>query len=168
MVNLRATQKMLRLLPEPRADPPSSDTALGDWYVDRIAVSHNPLLLLVCSNALLPMLLPAREVRELPKRLPLLVLERLVRQGIALEIAELESRAMDPVVVSKTRDRSIVGSMVDFAKTVPYHLVALGWKDPDLVQVELQLAQTPCRAKLGFEQTIFPDRKTLELLNARW
>ncbi len=168
MVNLLATRKILRFLPEPSVDAPSSDTALGDWYVNRIVVDRKPLLLLVCSNALLPMLLPAREVRALPDRLPLLVLERLVRQGIAPEIAARESRSMEPVIVGRTRDRSVVGSMVDFAKTVPYHLAASGWNDSDLVRVELQLARTPCRSGASFEQTIFPDRKAPELLNAKW
>ncbi len=61
MAILRATQKLRRFLPDPGVDAPSSDTALGDWYVNRLVVDRKPLLLLVGSDALLPMLLPARE-----------------------------------------------------------------------------------------------------------
>ena len=79
MVILRPTRKALASL-VPLTDVASgSDTALGDWYVNRIVVARRPLLLLVSSRSLLPILAPAREVRGLPMRLPGLVASRLKR-----------------------------------------------------------------------------------------
>jgi hypothetical protein len=61
MVILRPTKKLTALLPAAQAVPVRSDTALGDWYVNRIVVDRQPLLLLVSSTSLLPMIVPARK-----------------------------------------------------------------------------------------------------------
>lgn len=82
MVILRATQKVLRLLPQSGHDPGASDAALGDWYVNRIVIARQPLLLLVSEKSLLSVLSPARDVKGLPKRLPETVAARLRRLGI--------------------------------------------------------------------------------------
>src|SRR5260221_21550 len=99
MVILRRTKKLQSLLPATTNIPDCSDTALGDWYVNRITVSHQPLLLMFSSTSLFPMLLPARDVRSLPRRLASIVRERLKRLGIADAAIDAELQAMDPVVV---------------------------------------------------------------------
>ena len=167
MVVLRATQKMMRRLPASSAEPGISDTALGDWYVNRIVVDRQPLLLLVSSNSLLALLAPARAVRELPNRLGPMVSQRLERLGIAGELIEAELTAMSPVLVGPTRDRSVLGSMVDFAKHVPFYLELGGWDTTTLPFVEARLAETPCRITGRFEDTIFPDRATARLIQER-
>ena len=105
-----------------RRVPASSDTALGDWYVNRVVAARQPLLLLVSSTSLLPMLIPARDVRGLPTRLVALVEARLRRCGLDDRTIAAETRAMASVAVGPTVDRSVLGIMVDFAKAVPYHL----------------------------------------------
>ena len=82
MVVLRATHKVLQLLPESADAAPASTTALGDWYVNRIVVDRQPLLLLVSANSLLPAITTARDVKSLPKRLASVVGARLSRLGI--------------------------------------------------------------------------------------
>src|SRR5947207_1663508 len=81
MVALRRTQKLAAALPLPNAASCESDTALGDWYVNRLTVDRRPLLLLVSSRALLPVLIPARYVSGLPLRLADIVGARLHRLG---------------------------------------------------------------------------------------
>jgi hypothetical protein len=44
VVVLRATQKVLRSLPPATTVAVETDTALGDWYVNRIVVDRQPLL----------------------------------------------------------------------------------------------------------------------------
>jgi uncharacterized protein DUF6933 len=56
MVILRATKKLSSALPASHTVPTCSDTALGDWHVNRIVVDRRPLLLLVRSTSLLPLL----------------------------------------------------------------------------------------------------------------
>jgi hypothetical protein len=145
-----------------------SDTALGDWYVNRIVVDRQPLLLLVSSTSLLPILLPARDVRVLPGRLRALVGARLQRCGIDTLAIDSELRAMCPVAIGPTVDRSVLGIMVDFAKAVPYYLEPGAWHEGTLQLVEDRLAKTPCHAARATERVIFPEQRAPHLLGARW
>jgi hypothetical protein len=168
MVVLRATKKLLSKLPAVRGAVAGSDTALGDWYVNRLVVDRRPLLLLVSSSSLLSILTPARGVSSLPQRLSTLVAGRLRGLGIGRGLIDAEVAAMDPVVVTGTQDRSVLGSVVDFAKAIPVYLPIGGWDVTDLQVVEARLAETPCRVSGSFEATIFPVRATPDLLAARW
>jgi hypothetical protein len=168
MVILRPTRKLSSLLPATEVVPTKSDTALGDWYANRLVVDRRPLLLLVSATSLLPMLMPARDVRRLPDRLALLVGARLMRCEIDFEAIDAEIRAMSLVAVCPTVDRSVLGIMVDFAKAVPHYLQPGRWDDSTLRLAEERLAETPCHAAGSSERVIFPDRKAPELLRAKW
>ena len=159
---------MLSLLPESLDAGSSSDTALGDWYVNRLVIDRKPLLILLSSRSLLPILMPARDVRALPGRLPELVADRLKRLRIASRLIVAETAAMAPVNIARTADRSVLGIMVDFAKSIPYCLQNCGWNETTLPFVESRLAETPCYATRRFEEVIFPERRAPELLAARW
>src|SRR3972149_6891191 len=72
MVVLRATQKLAKVLP-PSADAAAeSDTALGDWYVNRLIVDRQPLLLLVSARSLLAIVTqpPFHSWKPSSKRIP--------------------------------------------------------------------------------------------------
>jgi hypothetical protein len=168
MVILRATRKLLASLPVSSLPVAPSDTALGDWYVNRLVVDRQPLLILLSSRSLLAVLTPARAVRTLPNRLPALIASRLQQLGVAERLVDAEIRAMAPVVIAKTEDRSVLGFLVDFAKMIPYYLEAGAWDETTLPFVEAKLARTPCHAGKRFEEVIFPDRAAPKLLAARW
>jgi len=168
MVVLRATQRVLRQLPAAPQDVEESETALGDWYVNRLVVNRRPLLLLVSSRSLLAMLTPARDVRMLPERLGLLVADRLRRLGIPKGLIESEVAAMDPVVTAPTRDRSVVGILVDFANSVRYYVPDVGLDVTKLASVEDRLARTPCHASRRSDEVVFPDTVAPKLLANRW
>ena len=168
MVILRPTRKLYGLLPPAPTAPGPSDTALGDWYVNRLVVDRQPLLLLVSATSLLPILVPARDVRGLPERLPGLVERRLQRYGLDGVVIGAEARVMRDVVVAPTVDRSVVGIMVDFAKAVSWYLEPGQWTDATLPLVEDRLAETPCRGSQRAERVVFPDRKAPELLRQKW
>ncbi len=168
MVVLRATQKVLRALPPETASAVASDTALGDWYVNRLVVDRQPLLLLVSSLSLLTIVALGRNVRALPGRLPTMVADRLRRLGMARDLCDAEVGAMSPVQIGPTQDRSVLGSMVDFAKTIPFHLPLDGWDDTALRIVEARLVQTPCRVGGNYENTLFPDEVAPRLLEEKW
>jgi hypothetical protein len=166
MVVLRPTRKLGSVLPTSDALGVSTG-ALGDWYVNRVVVDHQPLLLLVSAASLLPIVVRATKVRDLPARLPEVVAFRLVRLRIAASLIESERREMMAVQIATANDRSVIGMMVDFAKGISDHLEA-GWKDDDLRGLEDRLAETPCHAGKRQDLVVFPDRKTRELLAARW
>ncbi len=166
MVILRPTRKLHSSLPTVAATAPS-DTALGDWYVNRIVVRRQPLLLLVSSTSLLPIVLPAREVRSLPRRLESVVSERLRRLGIEAELITAEVRAMRPVVTAATIDRSVLGIVVEFAKLIPHYRAANIDAHHELAGLEDWLQHTPCHASSTAE-VVFPDLEAAALLGARW
>ena len=168
MVTLRRTLKLARVLPVSPMPSDRSDTALGDWYVNRVTVHRHPLLLLVSARGLLPILLPARNVSTLPQRLPEIVEARLRRLGVDASVARAEVVAMEPVLTGPTIDRSVVGIMVDFAKALPFALQRPTWDESSLAGAEARLSKTPCHATRRFEDVVFPDRKAPELLLARW
>jgi hypothetical protein len=133
-----------------------------------VVIDRRPLLLLVSSASLLPILLPAREIRTLPQRLAAVVGRRLAHAGVPEPHIAAETRAMRDVVLGPTLDRSVVGIMVDFAKALPYYLKPSLWDESTLTVVEARLAETPCHAARAFDRVIFPDRKAPEVLQAKW
>lgn len=46
-------------------------------------------------------------------------------------------------------DRSALGTMVNFAKGLPYYREARHWEESDLLRVEDRMAETPCRSVAG-------------------
>ena len=168
MVLLRPTAKLHHFLPPADEPAQSSDTALGDWYAGPLKVDHQPLLLLVSARSLLTILTPARQVATIPRRLPTLVAARLRRLGAAADLIEAEVGAMSPVQLARTRDRSVLGSLVDFAKAIPFYLPIRAWDETTLPFLELRLAQTPCRCGDRSTKTIFPEDETVSLLQERW
>jgi len=168
MVILRPTQKLRKALPVTEAATHESDTALGDWYVNRIVVDRRPLLLLVSSKGLFPLLVPARDVSSLPSRLPDLLAAALRRLSVPEELIVAECKAMEPVVVAPTRNRSVLGIMVDCAKSIPHHLAPGLWSDDTLPLVEYMLARTPWFAGKRADEVLFPLQAMPELLAARW
>jgi hypothetical protein len=168
MVILRPTQKLRPVLPATDLGDLRSDTALGDWYVNRVVVHRQPLLLLVSSASLLPMVLPARDLRTLPERLGVVVGARLQRCGIDARAIDAEVQAMGPAAIGPTLDRSVLGIMVDFAKAVPYYLEPGDWNEGTLRLVEERLAETPCHASHAAGRVVFPEQKAPELLAAKW
>jgi hypothetical protein len=168
VIVLRATRKVLKSLVVSASDADISDTALGDWYVNRVVVDRQPLLLLVSSASLLSIVTYARDVKSLPDRLAQAVGSRLQRLGVHDDVIAAEIQRMETVRVGSTCDRSVVGQMVDFAKTIPCVLPIDGWAAPDLLRVEDLLGETPCRVSGSFSQTIWPARDAVQLLGERW
>lgn len=148
--------------------PDASDTALGDWYVNRLVVDRQPLLLLVSSLTLLPIVVPARDVRHLPEQLPLLVRRRLQRCDLDPAWLNAEIAAMTPVVIAKTASRSVLGVMNDFVHAVPFYLPADGWDPTSLPFVEGRLSYTPLFTSRASRDVVYPATATPELLRARW
>jgi hypothetical protein len=168
VVVLRATKRVLQRLPSFGSNSGASDTALGDWYVNRFVVDRKPLLILVSSKSLLAILIPARDVRSLPARLSNIVAERLVRLGVSATLVRREIEVMEPVHLAPTLDRSVLGVMVDASRAVPFYLPEGGWGEVDLHVAEVKLAHTPYYAGRRREEVVFPGLAATELLSARW
>ncbi len=164
---LRRTEKLAALLPVTLPAPNASDTALGDWYVNRLVVDRQPLLLLVSALTLLPIVIPGRDVRTLPTRLGELVRRRLQRLDVLGEWIDAELAAMVPVAVAKTASRSVLGVMNDFAHGIPYYL-SRGWDENSLPLVGDKLADTPLFASGPRDGVVVPRLAAPERMRAQY
>src|SRR6476661_8072373 len=116
MVVLRCTQKLLVRLKR-AGDVPAAEstTRLGDWYGNIFRIGRRQHLLFISERSRLPVVIPIRELKRLGTVFPDAVCERLSLVGIAArDIAEEEMR-MSELVFSRTRNRSLLGTLNDFA-----------------------------------------------------
>jgi hypothetical protein len=125
----------------PGADTQRPTNRLGDWYATTLNVGHRRLIHCVSEKSLLSIILPAKDVRQFPSRLPDAVRSLLSRLGVPADVIETEVAEMLPISVGLTRDRSVVGSMVDLARQAEFYLAA---DRPPVADLELALAAVPC------------------------
>ncbi len=116
MVVLRCTQKLLVRLKQPDVSPVTeSTTLLGDWYGNILRIGRQESLLFISERSRLPVVVPIREMRRLETTLPDAVCAALSAIGVAsADIADERSR-MSTIAFGKTRNRSLLGTLNDFA-----------------------------------------------------
>lgn len=161
MVVLRCTAKLLKRLKmekEPLKDPGPSTTALGDWYANIVYVQRRPLVLTVSEKSLLPLLMPARDLDQLPGHLMRALVERVQRMGLPDTVLQQEISRMEPFIYGKTASRSILGSMNDFADNLKY--IPGIHSDWGLVDMIDWLGDMPC-GSIGYK---YPSERARELL----
>ena len=116
MVVLRCTQKLLVRLKQV-GDLPSveSTTRLGDWYGNIFWIGRRQHLLFISERSRLPVVIPISEGKRLGTVFPDAVCEVLANLGVtAADIAEERSR-MSELAFARTRNRSLLGTLNDFA-----------------------------------------------------
>lgn len=115
------------------------------------------LALLVNERTLLPVLLPLAPADTLPERVAPALRRVLAARRVDPAFIDREVAAMAGVVVAKTFNRSVVGTMNEFA------FEARVYRDlgdaADLVGLAIRLAETPCSA-IGYNS---PDRLLREI-----
>ena len=158
VVVLRLTRRLLDRVGPPTPDPPASTTVLGDWFGHLVYFGHQRYVLLVSEHSRLPVLLAGRDLRNLTHNFPEALTQVLAALGIADATIAREVDATREAVIATTNNRSLLGTLSDFAHMLSYWLS--GEPDVDLVKLSLRLARTPVRPLAG----TFPDRVTRELL----
>lgn len=162
MIVLRCTRKLAtRLTLTPGAEDLEPTAKLGDWYAGLLNVGHQRFVHCVSERSLLSVILPARDVRQLPSRLPAAVRSLLERLGVPAPVIDAEVASMLPVCVGLTRSRSVVGSLVDLGRQAAFRLAPGG---PPMADLELALAAVPC---LKLEPDVMPFRTAGALLGVR-
>jgi hypothetical protein len=121
MLVLRCTQKLLVRLKQVGDWPPvESTTRLGDWYGNILRIRRRQHLLFISERSRLPVVLPIGEAKRLGAVFPDAVCERLALVGVAaVDIADEQSR-MKEIAFGRTRNRSLLGTLNDFAFMAQY------------------------------------------------
>ena len=115
MYTLHCTQKLLDRVKQPPATAlPSPTTTLGNWYAHALFWTPQ-VALLINERTLLPVLMPLAPAATLASRFPTHLAVVLRGLGVNAQVIASEVEAMSDVVVAKTGNRSVVGTMNEFA-----------------------------------------------------
>jgi hypothetical protein len=156
MVVLRVTAPLLRYLPlAPEPAPPPSSTRLGDWYATRLAVRHERLVVAVSAHSLLAVALPLAPARTLLARWADAVGARLATLAVPPAAGAAEVAALTPVVLGRTGDRRIGGSLTDCVFQLRYWLdshpaaATAGWQAAEWIALVAALTDEMPYSLLG-------------------
>jgi hypothetical protein len=165
---VHGTRKFLERVGPPGDAGMSSTTNLGSWYAT--ALFWRPqVALFVNETTLLPVLLPLAPATGVVPRFRSVLGDLLVAHGCHRSFIEEELEAMKHHVLDKTRNRSVVGVMNEFASLAEHHRASKAAVDlealehhraskaaVDLEALAVHLAGTPCGPL--YQTHITPDR----------
>jgi hypothetical protein len=139
---VHGTKKFLERVGRPSvpADTPSS-TQLGSWYAT-VLFWRPQVALFVNAETLVPLLLPFAPATSLLDRFVVGLDELLEHHAVSRPFIDAELSQLGEVRLAKTSNRSLLGSMNEFAylADVDRHSAAV----VDLLGLSLRLAGTPC------------------------
>jgi uncharacterized protein DUF6933 len=116
MVVLRCTHKLLARLKRPDVPPGvGSTTRLGDWYGNILRIGRRQHLIFISERSRLPVVIPIREVKRLETVFPDAVCDVLAAVGVAADDIADERSRMSEIAFGRTRNRSVLGTLNDFA-----------------------------------------------------
>lgn len=155
MYVVHGTGKFLERVGAPsRCDVDHPTTVLGDWYAT-VLFWKPQVGLFVNESTVLPVLLPLAPAATVIDRFPKALATVLRRHGIGEPFIEAECAAMADHRLAKTKNRSVVGMMTEFAFLGGAY--AESEDAVDLVELSLWLARTPCGPLYGRQGS--PDRE---------
>ena len=148
MYALRCTRALLGRFRKASIDeillPAPATTVLGDWYANLLNVGRHRLVLCTNERSLLTVVVPARDLPDLPRRIAESAATLLASLGVHHDRIRTEVRAMQWIQVARTQSRSVLGSMNDFAFAVNVYFRG-DRESVSLVELDRWLAETPCK-----------------------
>lgn len=112
---------MIKKIHHFEATKETSDTILGDWYVDYLYERTGHLTLFTSEKSLLPVLIPSVPVDTIFERF-LVFLERFL-QFIVIQqnLIDSEISLMNHKIITKTRNKRVLGAMTDYKKHIKFY-----------------------------------------------
>lgn len=146
MVIFRCTQKLAKKfkLPLEKDCPETSTNILGDWYFNYFIFARKYYLLGVSEKSLLPVIIPAKEIKDFPARLGGELNKILEFLGIEKQKIDEETSAMQKIRFAATKSKIVLGCQNDSIRLLPYILD----DNPhsSLLEISLTLGRTPFRS----------------------
>ncbi|MFT4124850.1 MAG: hypothetical protein QM662_01300 [Gordonia sp. (in: high G+C Gram-positive bacteria)] len=146
MLIVRATKKLRdKIGGVPPGPHEESATVLGDWYAN-LLTWRRPHVILVNARTRVPVITPLAPAKGLAKRLPDVIADALLALGVERDFVDAERERMGQVRIAPTADRSVVGSMNDFAFLADHrrHQAGNDLDEVNLHELSKELAHVPC------------------------
>jgi hypothetical protein len=161
---IHGTKKLLDRVKQPLEVPiDDPSTALGNWYATALFWRPQSTALFVNEQTLLPLFIPLAPARDLAARLPGHLGRLFEALDVPLDFSIQETEAMKSASYAKTANRSVVGSMTEFALLAESRIARGG--SSNLLELSVQMAGTPCGPLRKSHR--FPDQ-TLAALVECW
>ncbi len=137
MVIFRCTQKLAKKfkisLEKDCYETPTN--ILGDWYFNYFIFARKYYLLGVCEKSLLPVIIPAKEIKDFPARFCGELNKILKFIGIDKQKIDEETAAMQKIRFAATKSKTVLGCQNDCIRLLPHILQ----KEPPYNQLEISL-----------------------------
>ena len=144
----------------PAPDPSTVTTILGAWYAT-VLFWQPQIALFVNEPTRLPLFVPLAPSATVISRMTQTAVAVFTALGLSKEFITREATEMGSHQLTKTANRSVLGSMNDFAYLAEAHHTA---KHPtDLLELSLRLARTPCGPL--YRSHTSPDREITAYVN---
>jgi hypothetical protein len=158
-------------LREPFSDAAPPTAALGDWYVHLVLYGRKQIVLATSERSLLTVLLPARDLSDtLVPNLLTAVAQLLIALEIPPDVVNREIGAMQPVAFGKGANRSVLGSLNQFAFELGIYLERTS---EDALEFALRFSRTSMsaigvRSHLGFPRDVARGLLAAQYAEAAW
>ena len=153
------------------AKPRASTTATGDWFANTFKLGRKEYLLFASAKTLVSVVTRAAPHFSLPEFIPALY-GAMLEAGIPEDKVKAEFERLSPIVLSKTNDRRVLGSMTDMIHLMEKAHAREAAYDPTSPEARRKLWDTPfkflgdliapapaLRAAFGEETGLAPMRK---------
>ena len=127
-------------LPAADESPAANGSALGPWYANVMNIGSLRLLHYMSSTSLLSVVIWQREKRSAEQRFVQMLGDVLTALGAAPAIVASELALAADIAYARATSRSVLASMRDQMNGARWQLS----RTRDLLEVSLELAQTPC------------------------
>ncbi len=162
MMSIHATRKLLdRITHTPEPDVTEPTTMLGNWYAT-LLTWRKPVVLFVNTRTRLPVLVACAPSRTVRDRFADQLANVLLAHDAPSDFINNEIERTRAGTWAKTSDRSVIGSLNEFAFLADTHRARRG--EPDLFALSLRLAGTPCTPL--DHSTGFPDLELAAVIAA--
>ena len=162
MFAIRCTKKLIdRVSPKALPSPVPPSTVLGDWYANLVFTRPEQYIVCISERTLLPVVVTAKDAKNLPGRLADATAEVLMAIGLAETDIDEEITQMRSAYFAKTADRRVLGSLNDFV----FHFEHGTGSDLSVSILErtLRMARMPC----GAIEYAYPSEAALAAFAAR-
>lgn len=159
MIVLRLTSSLAKRMSIKLSETQEHSTSkLGDWYAVDFHLGTRQFILCTSEKGRLPIVIEGAPYKKFTERLVSDLRYVLAELGISQDQIDEELSHFSKTHFAKTKDRSVVGTMVDSVKGLEF-MFEIGRLDPDnRKQMHSYLAQTP-HVKLNS----YPEEMTLRL-----